>query len=51
MSMQGVIHLHGVHKRLVEGVVQVRDDWAEWVDLLIVYCLKGNIKAAEWVDL
>ena len=33
MSMKSVIHLHGVHERLVEGVVEVRDDWAEWVDL------------------
>ena len=42
MSMKAVIHLHGVHERLVEGVVKVRDDRAEWVDLKIVYYLKGN---------
>ena len=42
MSMKAVIHLHGVHERLVEGVVKVRDDRAEWVDLKIVNYLKGN---------
>ena len=27
------IDLHGMHKGLEERVFQVRDDWAEWVDV------------------
>ena len=31
--MKADTYLHSVHEGLVEGVVQVRDDWAEWVDV------------------
>ena len=47
--MKADTHLHGVHEGLVEGVVQVRDDWAEWVDVAGVDQLLWPTQL-DWMD-